>query len=114
MHELAIAGNLVQQLVEIGARENLENISLVSIKVGVLRQVIKETLEEAFKIQSMGTPAEETELEIVNVPLRLRCSACGAEEDGRDFISACSSCGSREFKIVSGKELYIDYVKGEK
>jgi len=114
MHEWAIAENLVRQLAEIKEREKLENISRVSIKLGILRQVVNETLEEAFEMQARGTPAEGTELEIVDIPLKVKCGACGYEREVKNLISSCPVCGNREIEIIAGKELYIDYVEAEK
>lgn len=114
MHEWAIAESLVEQVVEIGRKEGLETVSKVSLKIGVLRQVVVETLRDAFRMSAGEVLAPPPTLEIAVEPLRLKCRRCGSEGDREGFLFRCVGCGSGEVDILTGKELYIDYLEGEK
>ncbi len=114
MHEWAIAESLVEQVVEIGRKEGLETVSKVSLKIGVLRQIVEETLRDAFRMTAEGVLAPPPTLEVTVEPLRLKCRRCGSEGDGEGFLFRCAQCGSGEVDILTGKELYIDYLEGEK
>jgi len=114
MHEWSIADNLVKLIVESAERENLILVSRVVIQVGVLRQVVPESLELAFSCLSADTILTGSGLEIEIVPLKARCRDCGAEISEGEFVFICPACGGFDLNILSGKELYIDYVEGEK
>lgn len=114
MHEWAIAESLVDQVVEIGRKEGLETVSKVSLKIGILRQVVIETLKDAFQMSAEGVLTPPPTLEVAVEPLRLKCRRCGSEGDGEGFLFRCADCESAEVDILTGKELYIDYVEGER
>lgn len=114
MHEWSIADNLVKLVAAAAEREGLGSVSRVVIQVGVLRQVIPESLDMAFAFLAGETPIAGALLEIETIPLKVRCRDCGAEVTGNDFIFTCSACGGVDIDTLSGKELYIDYIEGEK
>jgi len=113
MHEWSIADNLVKLVVSAAEREGLESVSRVVIQVGVLQQVIPESLEMAFSFLGGETLIAGAVLEIETIPLKARCRDCGAEISGSDFVFTCSACGGVDLEIFAGKELYIDYIEGE-
>jgi hydrogenase nickel incorporation protein HypA/HybF len=114
MHEWSIADNLVKLVVEAVEREGLASVSRVVIQVGVLRQVIPESLEMAFSFLTGETSVAGAVLEIEMVPLKALCRACGAEISEGEFVFICPACGGFDLNILTGKELYIDYIEGEK
>jgi len=113
MHEWSIADNLVKLVVSAAEKERLESVSRVVIQVGVLQQVIPESLEMAFSFLGRETPVAGAVLEIETIPLKARSRDCGAQTSGNDFIFTCSACGGFDLDILAGKELYIDYIEGE-
>ncbi|MEA1927319.1 MAG: hydrogenase maturation nickel metallochaperone HypA [Candidatus Auribacterota bacterium] len=114
MHEWSIADNLVKLIVPAAEREELSSVSRVVIRVGVLQQIVPESLELAFDMLSRETVISGAELRIEMIPLRARCRACGIEFGGTEFAFTCPDCGKIDPEIISGKELYIDYIEGEK
>jgi hydrogenase nickel incorporation protein HypA/HybF len=112
MHELAIAENLIRQLRGVLTREKLIRVRTVALKVGVLRQIVPETLREAFSLLADSTPVRGAKLRIDTVGVRVRCRDCGKEAEG--FIAACPSCRSGNIDIVAGKELFIDFIDGDR
>jgi hydrogenase nickel incorporation protein HypA/HybF len=114
MHEWSIADNLVSLVVEVAAKERLKTVSRVVIRVGVFQQIVPETLETAFSMLAGETVISGARLEMERVPLNAECRSCGASADGREPIFACDNCGSADLEIISGKELYIDYIEGDR
>jgi hydrogenase nickel incorporation protein HypA/HybF len=114
MHEWSIADNLVKLVVKAVEREGLVSVSRVVIQVGVLRQVIPESLDMAFSFLAGETSVAGAALEIEMVPLKARCRDCGVEISEGEFVFICPACGGFDLDILSGKELYIDYIEGEK
>ncbi len=114
MHEWAIADNLVKLAASAARRENLASVSRVVIRVGALQQVIPETLQCAFEMLAGETEIAGARLEIETVPLEVRCRGCGEKTAGKDLLFTCGACGGGDLEILSGKELYIDYMEGER
>ncbi len=113
MHEWTIADNLVRLVEEAARRERLAAVSEVYVKVGVLRQVIPETLRTAFSRLIGETEFAGAELKIEEVPLAVRCRSCGSDTAGDDLAFTCGECGSTDIEVVSGDELFLDYLEGE-
>jgi len=113
MHEWTIADNLVRLVVETARSEGLEKVSEVYVKVGVLRQVIPETLKAAFSRLVGETGYAGAELKIEEVPLAVKCRGCGSEKAGDDLAFTCGECGGIDLEIISGDELYLDYLEGK-
>jgi hydrogenase nickel incorporation protein HypA/HybF len=113
MHELSIAEDLLGIVSRTAAENNLRRVSRLRIVLGALGNVIPDALEFAFDVAGRGTVAEGAELEIVEVPVTVRCNACGAETVLEDFAFVCTECGSVDVTVLRGKELYLDSIEGE-
>lgn len=114
MHEWTIADNLVRLVGEAARKEELSEISEVHVKVGALRQVIPETLKTAFAHLIGETEFAGARLKIEEIPLAVKCRGCGWDAAGDDLAFTCGRCGGIELEIISGDELFLDYLEGEK
>ena len=74
MHELSLAGAVVNTAVKHAAERR---VTVVTLRVGRLRQVVPDTLEFYFGFVAQGTLCEGARLEQEVVPARLVCSECG-------------------------------------
>ncbi|MFQ6069424.1 MAG: hydrogenase maturation nickel metallochaperone HypA [Candidatus Aminicenantales bacterium] len=108
MHELSIVTNLFEILEEKAKEQKAEKIVLVKLRVGKLSGVVPEFLETAFNIYKKKTIAENAELEMEIVPLRVVCEKCKKETTLEDYVFICPHCGSRSLKTVSGTELLLE------
>ena len=113
MHEWTIADNLVRLLEETARKEELTAIAAVYVKVGMLRQVIPETLQTAFRHLIGETEFAGAELKIEEIPLSVKCRGCGSEKAGDDLAFTCGRCGGTDLEILAGDELFLDYLEGE-
>lgn len=113
MHELSIVASLFEILEEKAREQKAKKIVSVELKVGVLSGVVPEFLRTAFDIYKKETIAEEAELKIKEVPLRIQCQKCGSEIVKDDFVFICEKCGSRELKTLAGTELLLERVELE-
>ncbi len=80
MHELSLSGAIVNTVVK---HAQGRPVSVVSMRVGALRQVVPDTLDFYFGFVSKGTVCEGARLEQELVPARLRCASCDARVGDR-------------------------------
>lgn len=106
MHELALCGSILR--IADRARAG-RPVAAVNVRVGRLRQVVPETLEHCWGLVVAGTPLAGSRLVFEQVPVTLRCRACGAVTTvGRDPVLACASCGSADTGVLTGEEFLVD------
>ena len=108
MHEMALAEGILGVALEAAEGKTVKRIRL---SVGQMQMVVPDSLEFSFQLVAAGTPAAEAELEMEEIPARLRCKQCGTES-GLDFPSFnCTRCGDPNAEVVSGDELLVDAVE---
>jgi len=105
MHELSVASAVLAV-----AREHAgdRRLAAVRVEVGHLRQVVPTALAFAFELLAPGV-----ELEIVEVPARGSCGACGADTALPAFPLCCERCGSFDVTVVRGEELSVESLEVE-
>lgn len=107
MHELAITDGIVSGVAErvAGAR-----VTRVVLELGRLSGVVPEAIRFCFDLCAEGTVLAGAQLEIVPIPGRSRCRACGAEGEVLDWLDLCA-CGSAELDLSGGRELRVREVE---
>ncbi|HET8978716.1 MAG TPA: hydrogenase maturation nickel metallochaperone HypA [Solirubrobacteraceae bacterium] len=110
MHELSLSSAIVNTAVKhAGGRP----VTVVSLRVGALRQVVPETLEFYFAFVARGTLCEGARLEQELIDARLRCEDCG--EEWAIVIPAfrCPACGGSQVAIAAGNEFEVESIELE-
>jgi hydrogenase nickel incorporation protein HypA/HybF len=107
MHELSLCQSLLSQVEEIARRERAERVDLIRLRVGPLSGVVPELLESAFGIARAGTVAAGAELLIETLPVRIRCTRCGAESEAPPNRLLCGACGDFRTQLLSGDEMLL-------
>ena len=111
MHELSLSGAIVNTVVKHAAGRP---VSLVSLRVGALRQVVPDTLEFYFEFVSRGTVCEGARLEQELIPALLRCASCEREWTIDMPIFMCPACGSAgQVEVASGEEFEVESIEVE-
>jgi hydrogenase nickel incorporation protein HypA/HybF len=113
MHEIGIAEELSSIVLEAARRERLKEVSKVSISFGQMVQIVPEIFESAFRENVRNTIAENAELVITVIKVKLRCKKCGSEDFLDENLFTCKNCGSFDVEIINGKELFINSIEGE-
>lgn len=107
MHEVGIT----QEIVAIAASHaRTGRVKRVVVEIGRLTAVLPEAVRFCFEACAEGTPVEGAELDIVEVPGRGRCRACGNEQALDQPFGLCP-CGKTEFDWLSGEELRVRCVE---
>jgi hydrogenase nickel incorporation protein HypA/HybF len=114
MHEMAIVDNLIEAVFEQIELYQLKKIYRVQVIAGELTGVVPEVLEFCWQICTENTPCQESELILISQPALALCNHCAKEyhfKQGFDY--SCPLCGGGIKEVLSGKELYLDFIDGE-
>jgi hydrogenase nickel incorporation protein HypA/HybF len=108
VHELALSGAVLNTAVKHAGERR---VSLVSLRVGRLRQVVPDTLEFYFEFVARGTLCEGARLELEIVAASLRCEACERQWEIEIPAFRCPTCGGADVAVASGNEFEIESIE---
>jgi hydrogenase nickel incorporation protein HypA/HybF len=111
MHELSLSGAIVNTVEKHAAGRP---VSVVSMRIGALRQIVPDTLEFYFGFVSKGTVCEGARLEQELIPARLRCGGCEREWEIELPVFMCPACGGvGRVEVASGDEFEVESIEVE-
>ena len=113
MHELAITEGIMQAAIPEAEKAGAKRILEIRLKIGELSGVFPEYIQEYFSIVTKGTIAEDAKLIINRIPISISCRNCGYNGVIERKKIRCPDCGGTDFKIVSGREYYVDSLEVE-
>ncbi len=113
MHELSLVQSILETVMEQAEIHHLKKIKKVKIVVGEMTSAMPEALQFAFKVLSRDTSASGAVLEIENRPIKLTCGECHLVFNPEGLKYRCPECISSRTEILEGRELFVDYFKGE-
>ncbi|MGD0152937.1 MAG: hydrogenase maturation nickel metallochaperone HypA [Thermacetogeniaceae bacterium] len=115
MHEYSMVDGIVRQLRASAAENNIKQISRVALVVGKLTMAVPDALQFSFEAFRKEEPLlkEDAVLEIREEPVMGECKDCQHRFEIKDYEFICPSCSGVNIKLVSGRELYIEYYEGE-
>jgi hydrogenase nickel incorporation protein HypA/HybF len=110
VHELSLSSAIVNTVVK---HAEGRPVSVVTMRIGRLRQVVPDTLEFYFEFVARGTVCEGAKLEQEIVAALLRCDGCEREWeiDFPDF--RCPTCGRADVEVVGGNEFEVESIDVE-
>jgi hydrogenase nickel incorporation protein HypA/HybF len=107
MHELSIAGNILDIVAQHVPGERAAAVRAVKVRVGMLSGVVPDSLEFAFDAIVAGTAWGSAKLEIERREATGKCLRCSTEFPLEEPRFACPSCGDPGICVISGMELDI-------
>lgn len=107
MHELSIVQNIITIIQSELPKYNFSKVHSISLRIGVMRQVVPDALFFAFECLTKDTPLEGAAIKIENIPIKGRCRNCHHEFILENWHENCESCGEDQIEIIAGKELEI-------
>jgi hydrogenase nickel incorporation protein HypA/HybF len=110
MHELALSTAIVNTVVK---HAEDRRVSLVSLRVGALRQVVPDSLAFYFEIVARDSVCEGARLEQELIPARLRCRTCAHEWQVEWAAFRCPACDSADVEVQSGEEFEVESIEIE-
>jgi hydrogenase nickel incorporation protein HypA/HybF len=132
MHEWALAEAILATATQIAEKEQLKEVSEVTVRIGELQQVEREILRFAIK-ELKNDCFKHAKFRFLNAKTTLKCRVCGTSwqfkkntldeatveaihfvpEVAHTYIK-CPKCGSPDFEITSGRGVWLDNIKGVK
>jgi len=88
-----------------------EPVGRVRLRVGRLQGVVPDVFEFCWRMVAQDTGAADAALELRDVPVRVRCRACGDEADLDGTMIACPGCGAPSVAVLAGDELTVEEVE---
>lgn len=108
MHELSVSSAIVDTAVKHAAGRR---VTLVSVRLGHLRQIVPDSLAFYFDLVARETVCEGARLEYEVVPARLRCEPCAHEWDVSAPAFRCPACDGARVVVLSGEELEVESIE---
>lgn len=115
MHELPIMKQVLEVALTYAEQQGAKEIKSIRICAGETHDLIPELVEKYFAYISRSTIAENAKIEMEILPIICLCRSCGER-----FIfhlralkrtEQCPLCGSDEYEIVNGSELFVDSIE---
>ncbi len=91
-----------------------QSVTTIVIGMGPLSGVEAQLLKNAYPVASAGTIAEDAELVIEHLPIKVKCTQCGSESDALPNKLICKQCGDWRTTLISGDEMMLMSVELEK
>ena len=107
MHEMSICESLMEVIEGQAVEQNFTQVLAVCLEIGPLAGVEPEALRFSFDVVTRGTLAENSRLEMIELPLNAWCIPCAKKVDVKARFNACPSCGSYQVQITGGDELRL-------
>jgi len=109
MHELSVSSAVLDTVLKHAAGRR---VTVVSLRIGHLRQVVPDSLAFYFELVARESLCEGARLEQEYIPALLRCEACDREWDPEDAWFACTGCGGAG-EVIAGNELEVESIEVE-
>ena len=110
MHELSIAHNIIQIVNSSVEQDKLDLVDKIYLKVGLLSNVLIESLNFSYTSIIENTPLENSRLDIELLPIKIRCNDCYEINTTNDFIFSCPNCKSSAINVIGGDEMIISSI----
>lgn len=111
MHELSLAEEILDIVIEQSRKDDFEKVSSIRLAIGSLSHVEPSALEFCFDAVVKGTIAEGAKLLIERVNGEAYCSSCHQRSEVKQLYDPCSFCGAFGLDIVKGQEFRISSIE---
>jgi hydrogenase nickel incorporation protein HypA/HybF len=107
MHELSLAGGILQVLEQTRARDPFARVTHLTLEAGALCGVEISALRFALEAISLGTCLENARIDILEPAASAWCLPCGQSVEIRSRLDPCPICGGHQLQATSGTELRV-------
>lgn len=113
MHEASIALSIMERAIEISLENNAKKIISITIVIGGLSGIDKESLLFSFDAIKSDSIAARANLKIIEVPIKINCYDCKKNIILNNIFLMCPECGSINIDVIEGREMSIKEIEVE-
>lgn len=122
MHEMSLVRNVLDIVLDACKGHPVSEVHKVRLTIGELSDVVDAYVPGLFRYLARGTVAENAEIEITRVPVRLRCKGCGeifeldldALRAHDERAQTCPHCGAfKNYRMIGGSEFRVEDIEVE-
>ena len=113
MHEYSVTKSILNLCVQEAKKNGLSKVRRVHITLGKFTGFSARAIRFYFKQLEKGTACAGARLIFDEIPIRIKCPACGYEGTIKEPVFICSACGSGRLDITSGREFFVASIEGE-
>jgi len=110
MHELSIAGNILEIIRDNVPKDKLCEVKTVRVELGEVSGVVSDSLQFCFDVIKLESPFPNANIEIKKIPFILFCNNCKLETTNTLGIRMCDGCKGFDTEIISGTEMRVTEV----
>jgi hydrogenase nickel incorporation protein HypA/HybF len=107
MHELSLAGGILQLVEDAAKREHFSRVKLLHLEAGALSGVEIRALRFALDAIKPGTCLAEARIEIDEPPGQAWCLACNQCVAIQSRLDPCPQCGGVRLQPTGGTDLRV-------
>ena len=118
MHEISIAGAIIDAVLDAAKKNSAKKVEEVYIEVGELTALNPEQLKFIFETITAGTIAEGAryDIRVIKPLIKCGCSYSGPIEYFEKLhfflpVVKCPECGEPDVDIVAGRECCVKRIK---
>ncbi len=86
-------------------------VARIGVRIGAVHRVVAEAFAQSFEMAAAGSVAEGAVTEVVTVPVRGSCLACGAVVRVGRPAPACATCGALDVMTEGGDEVILEWIE---
>ncbi|MEY4763395.1 MAG: hypothetical protein RI907_68 [Pseudomonadota bacterium] len=107
MHELSLAGGILQLVEDAARRERFERVKVLRLEAGALAGVEVRALRFALEAVSPGTVLAGAHIDIDEPPGQAWCLGCNQSVPILSRLDPCPHCGGVRLQPTGGTELRV-------
>jgi hydrogenase nickel incorporation protein HypA/HybF len=113
VHELPIIGEVVKVALRHAEQNRAQQIVRVHLAIGDLSDLVDQWVHHYFNFLTKETIAQEAELVIEHVPIKVMCEPCKKPftVDKKEMNFSCPDCGEKGSALLQGKGFKVKSIE---
>jgi len=107
MHELGIVIKVVKTVEAFAKGNGVEKIDTLVLQIGAMSSIVPQYIQACYPAAVEGTMLKDTKLKIERLPGAGQCTQCDETFNPLESSNHCPRCGSRDWRLLRGKEFMI-------
>ncbi len=113
MHELSVTKSILKLCVQEARKNGLSRVRRIHIALGKFTGFSAKAIRFYFTRLEKDTACRGARLFFHEIPIRIKCSACGCEQEIKEPVFVCPACTSRRLDITGGREFFVESIEGD-